>query len=218
MKRIILIGLVAVAALTVCVHAAASTTTDKKATPSDVVTTAEATQASRITEDDAKRIALDRVGLKEKDVTFLNAKLDYDDGQYYYDVEFYHDIDEYDFEIDAYTGKVLEFDYDVENYELERTPATEAPATEAPVQATEPAPAPKSNSGGISEGQAKKVALSHAGVSEGNVAYIYVKRDYDDGYSVYDVEFQAGTTEYEYEIDANSGTIIEFDAESIYDD
>ena len=54
--------------------------------------------------------------LLAKDVTFIRAELDYEDGRWVYDVEFYTDNKEYDFEIDATTGKVLDVDYDVDGW------------------------------------------------------------------------------------------------------
>ncbi|MBR0092210.1 MAG: PepSY domain-containing protein, partial [Lachnospiraceae bacterium] len=42
--------------------------------------------------------------------------------------------------------------------------------------------------------------------------------DYDDGIAVYEIEFIAGTMEYDVEVDARTGAVREFDAESIYDD
>ena len=43
------------------------------------------------------------------------------------------------------------------------------------------------------------------------------KADYDDGRLEYDVEIVYGTTEYEFEIDGSTGTILSMDRDSIYD-
>lgn len=65
----------------------------------------------------------------------------------------------------------------------------------------------------IGEEKAKEIALSDAGVAESEVTYVRAKLDYDDDYNRfdYDVEFRKGPTEYEYEIDAESGAILTFD-------
>ena len=146
---------------------------------------------------DAKAAALDHAGLAESDVTFLTAEMDYDDGQVFYDVEFYTDGTEYDYEIDAVTGTILSYDYDVEHY----TPAVTTPAS-------------SSTSSYIGEAAAKTAALNHAGLTEADVSFIQVKLDRDDGRMVYDVEFYAGSTEYDYEIDAVSGSILSYESES----
>ncbi len=68
--------------------------------------------AELITLEDAKKIALDKAGLKEKDVVFEEARLDKDDGRLVYDIEFRHDRVEYSFEIDATDGTIIEWEKD----------------------------------------------------------------------------------------------------------
>ena len=68
----------------------------------------------KITLEKAKRIALDKAGVKEKDVVFEEAKLDRDDTRVVYDIEFRHGLIEYSFEIDAENGKILEWEKDVD--------------------------------------------------------------------------------------------------------
>ena len=142
-------------------------------------------------EAEAKRIALADAGLNEADVTFLTVKLDTDNGRNEYDIEFYAGGKEYDYEIDAVSGAINERDWDVEHYA--------APAPQA-AQATF-----------IGEAEAKRIALADAGLSEANVTFLMVKLDTDDGRNEYDIEFYAGGTEYDYEIDAVSGAINERD-------
>lgn len=68
-----------------------------------------------ITEDDAKSIALEHAGLSESQVTYIKIGIDREDGRDVYDVEFYTDNEkEYDYEIDPYTGQILDFDYDAD--------------------------------------------------------------------------------------------------------
>lgn len=75
----------------------------------------------------------------------------------------------------------------------------------------------------ITEAQAKQAALSHAGLTEADITFINIQLDTDDGTAVngrqeYEVEFYSGNTEYDYEIDAADGTILEWSVESVYDD
>ena len=53
-------------------------------------------------------------------------------------------------------------------------------------------------------------------MSASDVVFVRVERDRDDGRSVYDLEFYAGNTEYDYEIDSTTGKIVsaDFDIES----
>ena len=71
-----------------------------------------------------------------------------------------------------------------------------------------------SASGMIGEEKAKEIALNHAGLTEDQTQRLWVKRDYDDGRSIYEVEFYGeGRDEYDYEIDAVTGEIVAFDTD-----
>lgn len=69
-------------------------------------------QTGIITLDEAKKIALDHAGIKESDVRFVKTELDYDDGRAEYEIEFYFGQTEYEFEIDASSGKILKSEID----------------------------------------------------------------------------------------------------------
>ena len=59
---------------------------------------------SYIGEERAKEIALNHAGLTASGVTFVRSYLDWDDGRAQYEVEFYANNTEYDYDIDAITG------------------------------------------------------------------------------------------------------------------
>lgn len=150
-----------------------------------------------ISTETAKSKALAHAGLTASQVTFLKAKLDWDDGHQIYEVEFYtKDYQEYDYEIDARTGAILSYDHDAE--------------TSVPQQST-------SSGSYIGETKAKSIALSAAGVSSSQASGMRCHLERDDGRWEYSVEFRSGTMEYEFEIDAYTGVILSRDAESIYD-
>lgn len=62
--------------------------------------------------DKAKSIALSHAGLSDSAVTFAKAKLENDDGKTVYEIEFYHKGSEYEYSIEAVSGKILEYDHD----------------------------------------------------------------------------------------------------------
>ena len=66
-----------------------------------------------ITEAEAQAIALEHAGVTEADISRLEVRKDFDDGRQEYDVEFHVDRLEYEYEIDAVTGKILSFDKDL---------------------------------------------------------------------------------------------------------
>lgn len=147
---------------------------------------------SYISAETAKAKALAHAGLSASQVTFVRAYPDWDDGRYVYDVEFFtSDYKEYDYEIDANTGAVLSFDYDADHYTRPSQPSTGTT---------------------ISAETAKSKALAHAGLSASQVTFVRATLDWDDGRSVYDVEFYTSDyKEYDYEIDANTGAVLSFD-------
>ncbi|MCM1187447.1 MAG: PepSY domain-containing protein [Lachnoclostridium sp.] len=60
----------------------------------------------------------------------------------------------------------------------------------------------------IGEESAWSIALTHAGLKETEISQKQIKLDLEDGIMVYEIEFEKGRTEYEYEINAVSGEII----------
>ena len=163
----------------------------------------------------AKQIALAHAKVAQKDVTFIKAELDTEDGRAVYDIEFYSGNVEYDYDIDAVSGEIISNDFDIEDYSIPAQSAAAPQQTEVPQQtAAAPAPTtPAANnpSGDIGIERAKQIALSHAGLSQGSVSFVKAELDYEDGVKVYDIEFYSGNVEYDYEINAASGTIISVD-------
>lgn len=155
-----------------------------------------------IGEEAAKAAALKHADLKESEVMFLSVKLEKDDGRDVYDVEFYVGTKEYDYEIDAYSGEIVSYDYDIENYNASKSDKTDNA---------------QKNAVSLTLDEAKIIALEKAGVSEKDVVFTETSFEYDDGIACYQIDFISGTTEYEIEIDANSGEIIEYETESAYD-
>ena len=63
----------------------------------------------------------------------------------------------------------------------------------------------------ISADKAKKIALGDAKLAERDVTFVKVELELEDNRLVYDVEFYSGNVEYDYDIDAVSGTIVSAD-------
>ena len=164
--------------------------------------------AGEITVEEAKTIALNHAGVKAADATFIQAKRDYDNGRSVYEIEFVvasgNGYLEYDYDIATADGSIVSFDYDIEGYA-------------APVTAQ---PAATQAKGSITVEEAKTIALNHAGLTADAVTFVKAKQDYDDGRLVYEIEFVTtsnnGYLEYDYEIDAATGSILsyDYDAES----
>lgn len=65
----------------------------------------------------------------------------------------------------------------------------------------------------IGEERAQQIALSDARLAENQVSKLKVRLKLDDGVWYYDVEFRTIALEYEYEIEAYSGAILDKDIE-----
>ena len=57
-------------------------------------------------------IALKQAGIKKESAEYINAYLDYDDGLEIYDVQFFVNGVEYNFDIDAKSGQIVGYDTD----------------------------------------------------------------------------------------------------------
>ena len=151
------------------------------------------TNSSYIGETKAREIALNHADLTASQATFLRSILEYDDGRAVYDVEFWSGSTEYDYEIDAVSGTILSYDYDAERY------APSAPS------------ASNSSSGSyIGEAKAKEIVEEYAGTTG---VYREFRLERDDGRMVYEGELRSGRIEYDFTIDAVTGTILEWDAD-----
>ena len=148
--------------------------------------------------DKAKEIALSHAGLSSDQVTFVQANKDFDDGIQKYDIEFYCNGKEYDYEINASNGEIIQYDYDMEyNY----IPNNNTTNNQGNVNTT----------ANISAERAKEIALSHAGLASNQVTFKRTELDFDNGIQKYEVEFYYNNREYSYEIDSNTGNIISYE-------
>ena len=97
------------------------------------------------------------------------------------------------------------------------SPAAEPPAVTASPAAEPAAPAETSASSAaeLTLEQAKAKAIEHAGVKEADVQFIRTEQDYEHGTMMYDIEFYAENTKYEYEIEVSTGEIVSFDKETM---
>ena len=150
--------------------------------------------AGYIGKDKAKEIALNHAGITADKASFMKCEFDYDDGIAVYDVEFYFDRCEYNYEINARNGKILKVEKDIFGVD---------------------APAPDQEY--ISKADAKAIAFKHAGVKEADAKRVKVTFDFDDGVAEYEVEFHADKFDYEYEIDAVSGKILKVEKDRDFD-
>lgn len=66
----------------------------------------------------------------------------------------------------------------------------------------------------ITPEEAQSIALEHAGIQAEDATGLHTILQIDDGRQEYEVEFRSGHLEYDYEIDAATGTILSFDTDA----
>ena len=115
------------------------------------------------------------------------------------EVELHTAWGEFEYLVDAYTGKVFSGQKDL------------LAAVSTPNATTKPT-AP-SDGADIGHAKAKSIALNHAGLSENQAYDMDIELDDEDGTLVYEVEFKSGGMEYSYEINAATGAILKHETE-----
>ena len=149
--------------------------------------------------EEAARIAREAAGGLDADSASVEVDPELDEEVPHYEVELSQPgRDEQEYLVDAFTGELL----------------SGGPT----VLSSDPAEHEQNASGGgsiagIGSDQARDAALTHAGISEGQVSGLQVQQDWDDGRLEYEVEFRSGGMEYEYTIDGSTGQILEYDQE-----
>lgn len=163
-------------------------------------TAAQSAHNGSVSIEQAKEIALNHANKTADQVQFVKSKQDWEHGRSVYEIEFIYqegsNYMEYDYEIDASTGQILSYDYDIENYQQYKQIIDQANVN-------------------ISEEAAKNIALERVpGASYSNI-YKF-KLEFDDTRWEYEGKIIYDSYEYEFEIDANTGNILKWEVESIH--
>lgn len=194
---------------------------------------------SDIGRDAALEVALGDAGVNESDATRLRVSEDRDDGRKVYEIRFDVEDKEYDYEIQASDGAIISSDIEtVENYaglqgddtqnnnasqdDTDQTAASDQAAdqnTTAGNGTNQSQTGQNQNNTGsgsssgvaISQDEAVQIALDR--VSGATAQDVRIELDRDDGRYKYEGEIIYNNMEYDFEIDANSGTILEWSEE-----
>ena len=156
----------------------------------------EVNKSQYIGKDKALNIALAKAGLKKSQISGCEVEFECDDGIITYDIEFYCGSTEYEFEIDATTGNIIEYETDGDGYESGHHESG----------------AVSGGSKYIGRSKAKAIALAKAGLAASQIHDYEI--ELDDG--EYEIDFKYQNMEYEVDIDAKTGRVLKFDKE--YDD
>ena len=154
--------------------------------------------------DAALEAALKDAGVNEEDTSRLNVSEDMDDGRKVYEIGFDVAEKEYDYEIQASDGAILSSDVETnEGYTAaQNSTQSQQNADNAGTGTSDAA---------VSLEEATKIALDKVpGATEQDIR---INLDYDDGRQKYEGDIIYEQMEYDFEIDANTGEVIEWSEE-----
>lgn len=155
--------------------------------------------ASKLTEEEVKPIAFQDAGVEESQVTKIRVHQEYDDGRDKYEVDFYVDNREYDYDIDSNTGEILSKDSEIEDDFMNQDASGTQP-TDSQV---------------ISKEKALEIVLARVeGAGEENVR---MELEKEDKYWKYEGEILYNQREYEFELNGETGEILEWSEEGMND-
>ncbi|MCI5630524.1 MAG: PepSY domain-containing protein [Clostridium sp.] len=158
---------------------------------------------SKITMEQAQEIALKHAKLTSDQVSFIKTDTELENGIEVYNIEFSYENKEYDYKINSSNGEIVEYDSDIEDYDITQQQATKENKSVTPNNQN-------SNNSKITVEKAKEISLKHANLKDNQVVFDKTEMDYDNGVQVYDIEFHYNNIEYNYEIDANTGNILSY--------
>ena len=187
---------------------------------------------SDIGREAALEAALNDAGVSESDATRLKVSEDRDDGRKVYEIRFDVAEKEYDYEIQASDGTILSSDVEInENYAADDvlnddSSQTGTDQTVSDQGASQNQTGTQDQAGNQGQGNTGSGSSSGAAISQDEAVQIALERvpgataqdvrielDRDDGRYKYEGEIIYNNTEYDFEIDANSGTILEWSEE-----
>ncbi len=158
----------------------------------EVSTIGSASTSKYISIDIVKDIVFKHAKVENKNIVNLEIEYDYENGNMIYDVEFDCNNIEYDYEVDAVSGKILESE--IENKSKDSNNNNNSSNTY------------------LSKDKIKEIALKKSNVSK---YYDYdIEFKFKGGTPIYEVEFETDSAEYDIKINAKNGNIIKYEVKN----
>lgn len=210
---------------------------------SPIAQSGSASAQAYIGEKEALVKACEHAGVSVNDVYDQEVEFDIERGVMTYEVDFKAGTVEYEYDIGAITGEVIRFDREEKGIgggNVGQNPGSgsgndsgsstegsggssgteDSSGSSMGSSSGNPGQGNESGAGSpatsyIGEDAAFSAALTHAGIADAStVGRKRIELDSEDGVMVYDVDFMVGTMEYDYEIDAVTGSVIWYDVEN----
>lgn len=168
-----------------------------------------------ISKDDVKDIIAANMNVNRSDLYFEDIDFELDKG--IYEVEVYYHNNVYEYKInaraDAEGGNVIYTDFKYFTNSINDNNSSNSNTNDSSNDNANGS----NNTASIAVEEARNIALTHANLSADLVQFLRTETEYDDGILVYEVDFTYNNYEYDYKINANTGEIISYDRDSIYD-
>ena len=165
-----------------------------------------------ISKNEVKGIIAANMNANVNDLYFEDIDFDLDKG--IYEVEVYYHNDAYEYKVDARTdtegGSIIytDFKYFTNGNNSNNSNNSNTNGSNNGNNTT---------TASIPLDEAKNIALTNANLTEDAVQFLRTEQEYDDGVLVYEIDFTHGDYEYDYKINANTGEVVSYDRDSIYD-
>ena len=167
---------------------AASQSTPAQTAPETQPAPAGQTAAGEVSREEALAIAYANASVPEADAYNVKVERDGDNGIPIWDIEFETEYGDYDFEVAISGGRIVGADYEVDDEWLDRLGGSPVTAEEAKTLLAGKAP----------------------GASAGDIA---LREERSDGRTRYEGEFYGDGIKYEFELDAATGVIYDWNAD-----
>lgn len=167
---------------------AASQSTPAQTAPETQPAPAGQTAAGEVSREEALAIAYANASVPEADAYNVKAERDEEGGIPIWDIEFETEYGDYDFEVAVSGGRIVGADYEVDDEWLDRLGGSPVTAEEAKTLLAGKAP----------------------GASAGDIA---LREERSDGRTRYEGEFYGDDIKYEFELDAATGVIYDWNAD-----
>lgn len=168
-----------------------------------------------ISKNEVKEIIAANMNVSSGDLYFENIDFELDNSVY--EVEVYYQNRDYEYKIDAKEGKIIYTDFKYftnQNNSNNNSNNSNANGSNSNNNSGNTNNIPTAS---ITVDEAKNIALTHANLTEDTVQFLRTEQEYDDGILAYEIDFNYGYFEYDYKINANTGEIVSYDRDSIYD-
>ena len=166
-----------------------------------------------ISKNEVKDVVADNMSVSSSDLYF--ESIDFEMDKSVYEVEVYYQNRDYEYKIDAKDGKIIYTDFNTtdsitnDNSSNNNNNNSNNSSTNGSTN--------NATTASITVDEAKNIALTHANLTEDTVSLLRTEQEYDDGVLVYEIDFTHGDFEYDYKINANTGEVVSYDRDSIYD-